>query len=124
MPTTPTAFAEVVRFSKSPVELRNRVLSLYRLFIRRSPNFVEMYEMDVPVGIVRTKLREQFERNRFVEDIRVRNALLAQGHNEFQETVNFWKQPGHVLKYFDEYFETKVEKKEDDFVRKFIKNEA
>jgi len=124
MPTTPTAFAELVRFSKTPTELRSRVLGLYRAFTRRAPNFVEMYEMDVPVGIVRTKLREQFERNRYVEDMRVRNVLLAQGHNEFQETVNFWKQEGHILKYFDDYFATKVEEKPDDFVRKFIKGEA
>lgn len=124
MPTTPTAFAETIRFSKTHSGLQPRVLALYRQFIRRAPNFVEMYEMDVPVAIVRTKLREQFERNRYVEDMRVRNILLAQGQNEFQETVNFWKQEGHVLKYFDDYLSTKIERKPDNFVRRFIKGEA
>lgn len=124
MPTTPTAFAEITRFSKNPNELKSRVISLYRAFTRRAPQFVEMYEMDVPVGIVRTKLREQFERNRFVEDMRVRNILLAQGHNEFQETVNFWKQEGHVMKFFEDFLATKEERKPDSFVRRFIKNEA
>lgn len=124
MPTTPTAFAEMARFSKTQAGLQRRVISLYRRFIRRAPNFVEMYEMDIPVAIVRTKLREQFERHRFVEDMRVRNVLLAKGHNEFQETVNFWKQGGHVLKYFDDYLSTKIEKKPDNFVRRFIKGEA
>lgn len=124
MPTTPTAFAEVTRFSKTPADLKRRVLSLYRAYTRRAPSFVEMYEMDVPVGIVRTKVREMFERNRYVEDMRVRNILLAQGHNEFQETVNFWKQESHVMKFFEDYLATKEEKKPDSFVRRFIKNEA
>lgn len=83
-----------------------------------------MYDIDAPTSVVRTKLRQQFERNRFVKDINVRNILLAQGHMEFQETVNFWKQEPHVLKYFDDYKATKVEKKPDNFVRRFIKGTA
>lgn len=121
MPTTPTAFAEVTRISKNPAELRARVLALYRQFVRWAPKFVEMYEINVPVAMVRTTLRSEFERNRYVEDLSVRNVLLARGHMEFQETVNFWKQVPHVLKYFDEFSKTQVAEKPDDFVRKFIK---
>lgn len=34
MVTTPTAYAQAVRFSSNPAELRTRVLALYRLFVR------------------------------------------------------------------------------------------
>lgn len=124
MPTTPTAFAQTTRISTNPAELKARILALYRQFMRRAPNFVEMYDIDAPSSVVRTKLRQQFERNRFVQDINVRNILLAQGHMEFQETVNFWKQEPHVLKYFDDYKATKVAEKPDNFVRRFIKGTA
>lgn len=124
MPTTATAFAVTTRVSKNPAELRLRVLHLYRQFMRHSPQFVEMYDLAVPVGLVHTVLRQQFERNRFVEDINVRNHLLAKGNMEFQETVNFWKQTPHVAKYFDNYHATQIEKPAEDFVRKFIKGTA
>lgn len=124
MPTTATAFAVTTRVSKSPAELRQRVLHLYRQFMRHSPQFVEMYDLPVPVALMRTVLRQQFERNRFVEDINVRNHLLAKGQMEFQETVNFWKQTPHVAKYFDNYHATQIEKPIEDFVRKFIKGTA
>lgn len=124
MPTTATAFAHTTRAFKDPAKLKTGVLSLYRKFIRRAPNFVEMYEMDVPIGLVRTVFRREFERNRFVQDIGVRNHLFNKGEMEFQETVNFWKQPCHVLKYFDDYNAVKIDRPADDFVRKFIKGTA
>jgi NADH dehydrogenase (ubiquinone) 1 alpha subcomplex subunit 6 len=121
MPTAATAFAQTTKISTNPVELRTRVLSLYRQFVRRAPVFAELYEIDQPVSKIRTKLRQEFERNRFVEDNGVANILHAKGQMEFQETINFWKQQPHVLKYFQDDEKTIQKEGSYDYVSRFIK---
>jgi NADH dehydrogenase (ubiquinone) 1 alpha subcomplex subunit 6 len=89
--------------------------------MRSAPSFTETYEIDQPVSRVRTKLRQEFERNRFVDDIKVTNILLAKGQMEFQETINFWKQQAHVLKYFQTEEATIQKPAQNDFLSRFIK---
>lgn len=121
MPTNPTAFAQTTRISRDPAELRRRVIALYRMYMRSAPAFTETYEIDQPVSRVRTKLRQEFERNRFVNDTSVTNILLAKGQMEFQETINFWKQQAHVLKYFEAEEATIKKPTPNDFLSRFIK---
>jgi len=59
-----------------------------------------MYSLNMPVSALRTKMRQEFERHRFVNQIGVMDVLLFQSHAEFQETLNYWKQLPHILKYF------------------------
>jgi NADH dehydrogenase (ubiquinone) 1 alpha subcomplex subunit 6 len=80
-----------------------------------------MYEIDVPLANIKTKLRQEFERNRYVQDLNIRNALYAKGQMEFQETINFWKQQSHVLKYFQDADATIKQVPPNDFVSRFIK---
>jgi NADH dehydrogenase (ubiquinone) 1 alpha subcomplex subunit 6 len=40
---------------------------------------------------------------------------------EFQETINFWKQQSHVLKYFQDVDATIKQVPPNDFVSRFIK---
>ena len=47
-----------------------------------------------------TKVRQEFEKHRYVSQLNVVDVLLYQSHAEFQETLNFWKQLSHVMKYF------------------------
>jgi len=81
----------------------------------------------MPVSAVRTKIRQEFERHRYVNQLQVVDVLLFQSHAEFQvrgqedtcfwleggqdwqdemlmhtpqETMNYWKQLNHVMKYF------------------------
>ncbi|KAI9818515.1 MAG: hypothetical protein M1827_000574 [Pycnora praestabilis] len=54
----------------------------------------------MPVSAVRTKVRQEFERHRYVSQMPVVDMLLFKSHTEYQETMNFWKQLPHVLKYF------------------------
>lgn len=118
--TRATALAEVTRFSRSSEELQIRVLNLYRNYLRHSREFVNNYNLDVPTSAVRTKIRQEFERQRFVSDLGVKNVLYAQGQMEFQELANFWKQQCHVMKYF-ERIDHYDKSHGDSFIDKFLK---
>jgi len=46
---------------------------------------------------VRHAIRQRFERNRNVTDPRAIDVLLLKGRQDFQETMNVWKQTDHVV---------------------------
>lgn len=75
-------------------------------------------DYDIPKTIeqCRAKVREQFLKNRDVKDIRVRDMLVIKGQMELQESVEIWKQKGHLMRYWKE----SVEVKPTDFLSKFI----
>ncbi|EEP78214.1 NADH-ubiquinone oxidoreductase 14.8 kDa subunit [Uncinocarpus reesii 1704] len=66
----------------------------------QSPEIQTMYSLNLPVSAIRTKIRQEFERHRYVNQLPAVDVLLFQSHAEFQETLNFWKQLSHVMKYF------------------------
>ena len=43
-----------------------------------------MYSLNLPVSQLRTKVRQEFERHRFVNQLPVIDMLLFQSHAEFQ----------------------------------------
>lgn len=118
--TLATQFAETTRYSVSNTELRRRVLHLYRKYIRNANEFADLYELDMPVSNIKTKIRQEFERQRFGNDLSVNNVLLMKGQMEFQELINFWKQQCHVMRYFDEQNSYNVVDK-NDFVKNFLR---
>lgn len=67
---------------------------------RQAPEVQTMYSLNMPVSTLRTKIRQEFERHRYVNQIKTVDVLLFNSHQEFQETLNYWKQLSHVLKYF------------------------
>ena len=61
----------------------------------------------------RNQMREEFEKHRYVNNLQAVDVLITQSHMEFQETLNFWKQLSHVMKYF---------RKEEDPTARLPKN--
>ena len=61
-----------------------------------------LYPLDVPPALLRAKIRTKFERYRNVTDVAVLDVLLLKGHQEYQETMNAWKQAPHVMQWFRE----------------------
>lgn len=60
-----------------------------------------MYQIPCSVYDLRTKVREQFEKNKHVTDVRVIDVLILKGRQEFQESINYWKTPVRLCSSFD-----------------------
>lgn len=118
--TLATQFAETTRRSLTHADMQKRVIHLYRRYIRNAKEISDLYELDMPVSNVKTKIRQEFERQRFVDNLDVTNILYAKGQMEFQEIINFWKQQCHVLRYFEDQHSYNVTDK-NDFVKNFLR---
>lgn len=62
------------------------------------PEIVNIYVLNVPIPAVRAKIRQEFERNRYVKQLPVVDMLITKSNMEFQETMNYWKQIPHIMK--------------------------
>lgn len=43
-----------------------------------------MYSLNMPVSAIRTKMRQEFERHRYVAQLKTVDVLLMNSHQEFQ----------------------------------------
>ncbi|CAA9957973.1 hypothetical protein P3342_002613 [Pyrenophora teres f. teres] len=100
MVINPTYLAQRTRSSVNWSDAKRRVIHSYRDWLRSAPEIQTMYSLNLPVSTLRTKMRQEFERHRYVNQLKTVDVLLFNSHQEFQETLNFWKQLSHVLKYF------------------------
>jgi len=77
-----------------------------------------MLDYDIPLQLpdLKAKLREEFLKNKHVEDIRVIDMLVIKGQMELKETAEQWKQKGHIMNYFKE----SIEPKPQGFLSKFL----
>ncbi|CAB3221970.1 unnamed protein product [Arctia plantaginis] len=86
--------------STNHAEARLRVLSLYKAWYRQIPYIVKEFDIPKSENQCREKLKELFMTNKDVTDIRVIDLLVIKGQMELQESVNMWKQKGHIMAYF------------------------
>lgn len=52
--------------------------------ITQGPEIQQMYSLNMPVSAIRTKMREEFERHRYVSKLKTTDVLLFNSHSEFQ----------------------------------------
>ncbi|KAG0902443.1 hypothetical protein G6F26_007817 [Rhizopus arrhizus] len=93
-------FAVTTASAKSSKEATSRALALYRRWQKSVPEIMKIHEINLPTSAVRSKIREEFERHKFVENLEVRDILFAKGQMEYQEVMNVWKQNNHIMNYF------------------------
>ena len=48
-----------------------------------------MYSVPLPISVIRTRIRQEFERNRFVNKLNVVDVLLTKGHADYQVRLHF-----------------------------------
>ena len=63
----------------------------------QAPEIVAMYTLPVSPAYVRHAIRQKFETNRNVTDSRAVDILLHQSRQDYQECMNVWKLPDHVM---------------------------
>ncbi|KAJ3564335.1 hypothetical protein NP233_g8359 [Leucocoprinus birnbaumii] len=97
MSTIPARLARSAKTSTASSEARRRVLELYRDWYRSAPEICSLYALNVSPAFVRHAIRQKFEKNRYVTDPRAIDVLIHKSRQDYQETMNLWKQNDHVL---------------------------
>ncbi|RKO98618.1 hypothetical protein CXG81DRAFT_15681 [Caulochytrium protostelioides] len=88
--------------SRDMAHARQRVLSMYRDWLRSAPEIIKLHDLSLTTPMVRRRVRLEFEKKRQVRDLGVIDHLLFKGRTEYEETMNMWKQNAHVMQYFNE----------------------
>lgn len=91
----------LTRASTSLADARTRVIHQYRLWQKSVPQIMIDYHLSMPQSVVRAKIREYYEKNRYVSNPATIDVLITKGRMEYEEVYNVWKQYSHVLRYFD-----------------------
>ncbi|KAJ3743168.1 NADH dehydrogenase 1 alpha subcomplex subunit 6 [Lentinula detonsa] len=95
--TIPARLARPSLVSETHAEAKRRTIQLYREWYRAAPEMISLYSLNYSPQYVRHLLRQRFEANRHVTDLRAINVLLLKSRQEYQETVNAWKLPDQVM---------------------------
>ncbi|KAH8597997.1 hypothetical protein B0O99DRAFT_591906 [Bisporella sp. PMI_857] len=84
MVINPTFLAQRTRQSISRADAQRRVIHSYREWIRAAPDIQRQYSLNLTAAALRTKIRQEFERHRYVTQLGVIDVLLFQSHAEYQ----------------------------------------
>ncbi|WVW80026.1 hypothetical protein I302_101999 [Kwoniella bestiolae CBS 10118] len=104
MTMIPSRMAKLTTTVGSWEEARKASIVAYRAWYRSAPDIVQLYALNVSPSLVRLKFRQDFERNRdTITDLSVMNIMLLKNQQEYQETMNAWKQEPHVMQWFKRF---------------------
>ena len=98
-------------------EAKQRVLSLYKQWLHEARIAIRKYPLDITVNQARSKIRQEFEKNRDEKHLAVINMMILKGTNELIETHNIWKQESQLMRYFYERDDLPPKK---TFIDKFL----
>jgi hypothetical protein len=68
----------------------------------KAPEVQTMYSLNMPVSTLRTKMRQEFERHRYVNQLKTVDVLLFNSHQEFQVRLQ-WHAMGYTRGYMLTY---------------------
>lgn len=54
----------------------------------QAPEIQQLYSVPLPVSVMRTRMRQEFERHRYVNKLPVVDVLLMQNNAEYQVSVD------------------------------------
>ncbi|KAJ3022546.1 UNVERIFIED_CONTAM: hypothetical protein HDU68_009049 [Siphonaria sp. JEL0065] len=91
----------VTASSTSFLQARKRVLLGYRDWVRSSKWIADNYQLEIPSELVRQRIRTEYNRFKGVSDLQTIDLLIYKSRTEYEETMNYWKQKTHVMRYFD-----------------------
>ena len=60
----------------------------------QGPEIQQMYSLNMPVSAIRTKMRQEFERHRYVNQLKTVDVLLFNSHQEFQVRIHLKRRMG------------------------------
>ncbi|WKY05586.1 hypothetical protein Q1695_006078 [Nippostrongylus brasiliensis] len=104
--------------SMSKEEARRSVLQAYKDLQRMTPKFWWDYGMhDMPLGVFRSVLKQQFVKNSHLSDIRIIDRLVGETKQHMYAIQYAFYNPEHVRNFL---FRENVEPKPKDFLSKFL----
>jgi len=89
--------------------------------VSQAPEICSLYALDVSPSRIRYAIRQKFENNRSVTDPRAIDVLIHKSRQDYQETVNLWKQNDHIYGIFLANEHPKAPK---TFLQKFYEGET
>ncbi|KAK6747284.1 hypothetical protein RB195_000474 [Necator americanus] len=99
-------------------QARQSVLQVYKELQRMTPNFWWDFGMhDMPMGVFRSVLKQQFMKNAHITDLRIIDRLVGETKQHMYAIRYAFYNPDHVRNYL---FRENVEAKPKDFLSKFL----
>ncbi|KAG9025032.1 hypothetical protein FS837_005106 [Tulasnella sp. UAMH 9824] len=83
--------------SRNLQEAQAKARSLYRDWYRCAPEIVTIHGLTVPPSLIRSRIRAEFERHKYVQDVAVIDIQVQKSRQDFQEVMNAWAQESHIL---------------------------
>ncbi|MBW0492065.1 hypothetical protein O181_031780 [Austropuccinia psidii MF-1] len=118
--TIPSRLARLTISSPNLASAQGRARSLYRDWYRAAPEICQEPHrlkcqrisdfrnknqlIKYPIHSftsLRAKIRQIFNTYSHVRDVQAIDVLVSKSHMEYQEFMNLWKTPSHVMRYFE-----------------------